>query len=154
ILNGFRWLGMDWDEGAEIGGPHGPYYQSRKQDRYRSAVKELVDRGLAYYDYATEKERQAEREGAEAEKRPYLYSRTGMAESAQDRARFEAEGREGAVRLKMPREGACQFHDHIRGDMVFEWAREQDHVIQRADGTCLYNLASVVDDFDMKITHV
>jgi glutamyl-tRNA synthetase len=77
-----------------------------------------------------------------------------MAQTAADRARFEAEGRKGAVRLLMHREGACRFHDHIRGDMAVEWSQEQDHVIQRADGTVLYNLASVVDDFDMKITHV
>src|SRR5207244_8478628 len=63
-------------------------------------------------------------------------------------------GRKAVVRLKMPREGACRFHDHIRGDMVVEWMTEQDHVIQRADGTVLYNLANVVDDHDMRITHV
>jgi glutamyl-tRNA synthetase len=77
-----------------------------------------------------------------------------MAQTPQQRAKFEAQGRKGVVRLKMPREGVCRFHDHIRGDIVVEWAREQDHVIQRADGTCLYNLASVVDDHDMRITHV
>src|SRR5207302_5379584 len=69
-------------------------------------------------------------------------------------AKFEAEGRKGSVRLKMPREGACRFHDHVRGDVEVAWSSEQDHVIQRADGTVLYNLASVVDDFDMQITHV
>jgi glutamyl-tRNA synthetase len=77
-----------------------------------------------------------------------------MAETPAQRAKFEGEGRAGSVRLKMPREGACRFHDHIRGDMVFEWAREQDTVIQRSTGTVTYNLASVVDDDDMKITHV
>ncbi len=154
ILDGFRWLGMTWDEGAEIGGPHGPYYQSQKLDRYRAAVRELIDKGLAYYDYATPEDTQAERESAEKEKRPYLNSRRWMAETAADRARFEAQGRKAVVRLKMPREGACRFHDQIRGDMVVEWSREQDHVIQRADGSVLYNLASVVDDYDMQITHV
>jgi glutamyl-tRNA synthetase len=154
ILDGFRWLGMNWDEGAEIGGPHGPYYQSQKRERYQAAVHDLVSKGLAYYDYATPDELQAERETAEKEKRSYFYSRRWMAESAADRAKFEAQGRKGVVRLKMPREGACRFHDQIRGEMVVEWAREQDHVIQRADGSVLYNLASVVDDFDMQITHV
>jgi glutamyl-tRNA synthetase len=154
ILEGFRWLGLHWDEGAEVGGPHGPYYQSQKQDRYRAAVDELVAKGLAYHDYATADETDAERKAAEAEKRPYVYSRKWMAQTPAERARFEAQGRRGVVRLMMPREGACEFHDHIRGDMRVEWAREQDHVIQRADGTCLYNLASVVDDHDMQITHV
>jgi glutamyl-tRNA synthetase len=77
-----------------------------------------------------------------------------MAQTPADRARFTAEGRQGVVRLKMPREGHCRFQDRIRGDMEIEWVREQDHVIQRADGSCLYNLASVVDDHDMRITHV
>src|SRR5262245_11096893 len=133
IFAGFRWLGIDWDEGAEIGGPHGPYYQSQKLQRYQVAAKDLVDKGLAYFDYATPEELKAERESAEAEKRPYLYSRKWLAETAAERARFEADGRKGVIRLKMPREGACQFNDHIRGSMNIDWAREQDHVIQRAD---------------------
>jgi glutamyl-tRNA synthetase len=154
ILAGFRWLGMTWDEGAEIGGPHGPYYQSQKLARYQAAVRELLDKGLAYWDYSTDEERQAEKAAADKEKRHWVYSRRWMADTPAQRAKFEGEGRKGAVRLKMAREGACRFHDHIRGDMVVDWVTEQDHVIQRADGSVLYNLASVVDDFDMKITHV
>lgn len=154
ILHGFRWLGLNWDEGAEIGGPHGPYYQSQKLERYQDAVRQLVESGHAYWDYATTDELAAERAAAEKEKLSYLYSRKWMAQTPAERATFEAEGRKGVVRLKMPREGACQFKDLIRGDMNVEWIREQDHVIQRNDGTVLYNLASVVDDFDMKITHV
>jgi glutamyl-tRNA synthetase len=154
ILNGFRWLGIDWDEGAEIGGPYGPYHQSQKLQRYLEAVHDLVRKGFAYYDYATTEEIQVERSAAEKEKRPFRYSRSWMAETPAERAKFEAQGRKGVVRLKMHRDGACRFHDHIRGDMVVEWTQEQDHVIQRADGTCLYNLANVVDDSDMLITHV
>jgi glutamyl-tRNA synthetase len=154
ILDGFRWLGLDWDEGAEVGGPCGPYYQSQRLDRYQEAVGQLLDKGLAYWDYATPAELDAERKAAEAERRPFVYSRRWMARDAQDRSRFEAEGRKGVVRLKMPREGGCEFNDHIRGAMRVEWASEQDHVIQRADGSVLYNLASVVDDYDMRITHV
>ena len=152
ILDGFRWLGLDWDEGADVGGPHGPYYQSQKLKRYQEAVATLVERGFAYYDYATTAETQAEREASG--KGPFLYSRKWMAETPADRARYEAQGRKGVVRLKMPREGACRFVDHICGQMEVQWATEQDHVIQRADGTSLYNLANVVDDYDMKITHV
>jgi glutamyl-tRNA synthetase len=154
ILDGFRWLGIDWDEGAEVGGPYGPYYQSERLDRYQAAVQMLLAKGLAYYDYATADEWKAEREAAEKEKRPFLYSRRWMAETPADRARFESEGRKGVVRLKMPRHGVCRFYDHIRGDMAVEWTQETDHVIQRADGSCLYNLANVVDDYDMRITHV
>ena len=154
ILDGFRWLGLDWDEGAEVGGPHGPYYQSQKLERYQEAVRALVEKGLAYYDYATTEEMKAESDAAQKEKRPFIYSRKWMAETPQERARFEGQGRKGAVRLKMSREGVCRFRDHIRGDMAVEWASEQDHTIQRANGSVLYNLASVVDDFDMQITHV
>lgn len=154
ILDGFRWLGIDWDEGPEVGGPYGPYFQSQRLERYQSAAKTLLERGLAYRDYATADELKSEREMAEKEKRAFLYSRKWMAESEADAKRFEAEGRLGVVRLKMPREGYCRFDDKVRGLCEFEWAKEQDHVIQRADGTCLYHLASVVDDDDFKITHV
>jgi glutamyl-tRNA synthetase len=154
ILDGFRWLGLDWDEGPNVGGPHGPYYQSQKLGRYQEAVRQLLDRGLAYWDYATPEETKAEMEAAEKEKRPKIYSRRWMALTDADRKRFEAEGRKGAVKLKMPREGACRLHDLIKGPVEFPWTAEQDTVIQRADGSVTYNLANVVDDFDMKITHV
>jgi glutamyl-tRNA synthetase len=154
ILEGFRWLKIDWDEGPEVGGKCGPYFQSERSGRYRAAVQTLLEQGLAYTDYATPPEIQAEREAATAEKRSFLYSRRWMAETPGERARFEAEGRRGIVRLKMPREGMCGFTDLIRGEMSFEWAREQDHVIQRADGSCLYHLANVVDDEEMGISHV
>jgi glutamyl-tRNA synthetase len=154
ILDGFRWLGLNWDEGAEIGGPHGPYYQSQKADRYREAVQSMLDKGVAYFDYSTPEERQFEKQAAEKEKRRFIYSRKWMARTPQERAAFEGQGRKGFVRLMMPREGACQFYDHIRGNMAIDWASEDDHSIARSDGTALYNLASVVDDFDMQITHV
>jgi len=154
IFHGFRWLGLDWDEGAEVGGPNGPYSQSQKLPRYQDAIRQIVEKGLAYWDYANEAEMQAERQAAEQAKRPFRYSRRWMAQTAADRARFESEGRTGVVRLKMEREGKCVFDDHIRGRVEVDWAQEADHVIQRADGSALYNLASVVDDYDMKITHV
>src|SRR6266852_5107483 len=154
ILDGFRWLGLHWDEGAEVGGPHGPYYQSQKLQRYQDAVRELVEKGLAYWDYATVDELRAERQAADQAQRPYRYSRRWMAETPAARARFEAQGRTGVVRVQMPREGRCVFDDHIRGRVEVAWTEEQDHVIQRTDGTALYNLANVVDDYDMHITHV
>jgi len=154
ILRGLRWLGLEWDEGPNVGGPHAPYYQSQRVDKYQAAVDTLLARGLAYRDYATTEEIQTERQAAEKEKRSFTYSRRWMAETDADRARFEAEGRKAVVRLKMPREGVLALDDLVRGRVEFEWAREQDHVIQRADGSCLYHLASVVDDHDFRITHV
>lgn len=154
ILQGFRWLGLDWDEGAEVGGPHGPYYQSQKLPRYQEAVRWLVEKGRAYWDFASEEEMKSERQAAEQSKVPFRYSRQWMAENDSDRGRFESEGRKGVVRLKMPREGKCVFADHVRGRVEVDWTQEPDHVIQRPDGSALYNLASVVDDYDMGITHV
>lgn len=154
ILRGLRWLGIDWDEGPEVGGPYAPYYQSQRLDRYQAAVGRLLEQGLAYRDYATTEEIQAERQEAQREGRPAVYSRRFMAETPDEAARFEAQGRKGVVRLKMPREGKLVLSDLIRGQVEFEWAAEQDHVIQRADGSCLYHLASVVDDHDFQISHV
>jgi glutamyl-tRNA synthetase len=154
ILHGFRWLGIDWDEGPDVGGPHAPYFQSQRLERYQSVVKQLIAAGAAYYDYATTDEIQAERAAAAAEKRDFVYSRRWMAENDAQRAAFEAKGRQAVVRLKMPRQGTLVLGDLIRGDVEFAWAREQDHVVQRTDGTCLYHLASVVDDHDMQISHV
>ena len=154
ILDGFRWLDLDWDEGPEVGGEFGPYFQSQRGDLYQAAVSELVESGAAYYDYASPDELQEEREAAQAAGTRFIYSRRWAAASEEERRRFEAEGRAGVVRLKMPREGVCTFHDLIRGDMEFDWASEQDHVIQRPDGSVLYHLASAVDDHAMEISHV
>ncbi len=154
ILDGLRWLGIDWDEGPEVGGPYAPYYQSQRLEQHRAAVERLLATGAAYHDYATPEELQAEREMAQREKRSFVYSRRFMAETAEQQARFEAEGRRPVVRLKMPREGKLVIDDLVRGQVEFDWAQEQDHVVQRTDGSCLYHLASVVDDHDLAITHV
>ncbi len=154
ILEGFRWLGIDWDEGPEVGGDYGPYFQSERGEIHRAAVDALLERGAAYRDYSTTEEIQAEREAAQAAGKPFVYSRRWMAETPAERERFEDEGRRALVRLKMPREGVCRFVDLVRGEVEFDWAREQDHVIQRPDGSCLYHLASAVDDHELAISHV
>ena len=154
ILDGFRWLGIDWDEGPDVGGDAGPYYQSQRSDLHASEAARLLASGHAYRDYATTDEIQQERTAAEREKRPFSYSRKWMATTNEEAAKFENEGRSAVIRLRMPREGKCVFTDAVRGVVEFDWAREQDHVIQRADGSCLYHLASVVDDHAMRISHV
>jgi glutamyl-tRNA synthetase len=159
ILSGFKWLGLDWDEGPtddgrSSRGPCGSYFQSQRLGQYQAAVKVLLEKGLAYRDFGTTDELKAEREAAEKEKKAYLYSRRWMAETDREAAKFAAEGRSQVIRLKMPRDGQCLFQDLVRGLCVFDWDKEQDHVVQRADGTCLYHLANVVDDYDFKITHV
>src|SRR5947209_5546304 len=159
LLDGLKWLGLDWDEGPTDDGrgsrgPCGSYFQSQRLDRYQAAVKTLLEKGLAYRDFATPAELKEEREAAEKEKKAFLYSRRWMAETDEQAAKFASEGRTQVVRLKIPREGKCVFTDAIRGVCEFDWDKEQDHVVQRADGTCLYHLASVVDDYDFRITHV
>ncbi len=159
ILAGFQWLGLDWDEGptgdgTSSVGPHGSYFQSQRGELYQQAAQQLLASGHAYRDYARPDELQVQREAAEKAGRTFVYDRRWMAADEAQAAAFEAEGRAGVVRLKIPREGVCSFHDEIRGQVEFSWAEEQDHVIQRADGSCLYHLASVVDDHEMQITHV
>ncbi len=159
ILSGFQWLGLDWDEGpspdgTDSVGPHGPYFQSQRGELYQRAAARLLASGHAYRDYARADELQVQREAAEKAGTTFVYDRRWMAQDDAQAAAFEAEGRASVVRLNIPREGTCTFHDEVRGQVEFNWADEQDHVIQRADGTCLYHLASVVDDYEMKITHV
>ncbi|MCA9128412.1 MAG: glutamate--tRNA ligase [Planctomycetales bacterium] len=159
ILAGFQWLGMNWDEGpnqdgTDSIGPHGSYFQSQRGELYQAAARELLQRGFAYRDYATTEELAEQRAAAEKAGQTFVYDRRWMAENDQQAAEFESQGRSGVVRLKMPRTGQCVFHDEVRGPVEVNWADEQDHVVQRADGSCLYHLASVVDDHAMKITHV
>ena len=154
ILHGFRWLGLDWDEGPEIGGPHGPYFQSQRSEKYQAAVDALLDSGAAYRDFSTSDEFQAERQAAESAKQRFTYSRNWMAETREQADRWLADGRSSVVRLKMPREGTCEFADQVRGEVSVPWIEEADHVIQRADGSFIYHLANVVDDQDMQISHV
>ena len=154
ILDGFRWLGMDWDEGPEVGGPHEPYYQSRRSDRYAAAVEALLASGHAYRDYARPEELAELRSEAEKNGERFFYDRRFMAADDDAAAAYEAEGRPRTVRLKMPREGDCVIDDLIRGEVRVAWSGEQDHVIQRPDGSAIYHLASAVDDHDLGITHV
>jgi glutamyl/glutaminyl-tRNA synthetase len=154
ILHGFRWLGLDWDEGPGAGGDVGPYFQSQRNELHQQAVESLLASGHAYYDYSTAEDLDAEREACKADGKSFIYSRRWMATTSDERAKFEAEGRKSVVRMKMPREGVCTINDLIRGEVKFAWNREQDTVIQRNDGSFIYHLASVVDDHLMKISHV
>jgi glutamyl-tRNA synthetase len=154
ILDGFRWLGLDWDEGPDVGGPCGPYFQSERHEQYQHAISTLLSQGAAYRDFATPEEIQTEREQAQREKRRFIYSRRWMAETDEHVERLRAQGRSSVVRLKMPRDGRCEFDDLVRGSVAVDWALEQDHVVQRADGSFLYHLASTVDDYAFRISHV
>ena len=154
ILEGFQWLGLDWDEGPDVGGPYGPYFQSERHERYQAAVEQLLAQGTAYRDFATSEEIQTEREQAQRAQQRFIYSRRWMAETDAQAERLRAQGRSPVVRLKMPRDGRCEFDDLVRGSVAVDWALEQDHVVQRADGSYLYHLASTVDDHEFCISHV
>ena len=154
ILDGFRWLGMDWDEGPEVGGPNAPYFQSQRADQHKAAVEKLLASGHAYRDFSTADEYKSQRDAAKEAGEPFVYDRKWMAADDAAAAAFEAEGRTSVVRLKMPREGTCVIDDLVAGEVRVDWITEADHVLQRSDGSCLYHLASTVDDIDFAITHV
>jgi glutamyl-tRNA synthetase len=124
ILHGFKWLGLDWDEGPQVDGPHAPYYQSQRGEKYRAAAEQLVASGHAYRDFATTEEIQAERVAAQGSGAQFTYSRRWMAETDADAERFAAEGRQAVVRLKMPREGELVINDLVRGEVRFPLAAE------------------------------
>ena len=149
VYDGFHWLGLRWDEGPDVGGPHGPYRQSERMDLYRERAARLIGTGHAYRCYCTREELQAEREAAEREKRPYRYSR-----KCRDLASAPAGRTDFTVRFKTPLEGRVEWEDAIRGHVSFEAADLDDFIIMRADATPLYNFCVAVDDVTMEITHV
>lgn len=152
ILDGFRWMGMDWDEGPEVGGSFGPYFQSQRGDLYADAAQKLVETGAVYRDYSTEQERAADKAAADAFKRAYRFRRKDV--SDEQIRQFEAEGRPFALRFQVPLGRKVVVDDLIKGPVEQSTDDIGDFVIVRPDGSPLYNFASVVDDAQMRITHV
>ncbi len=154
ILDGLRWLGLDWDEGPEVGGKYGPYFQSQRLELYREAAQRLVKQGDAYKCYCSQ-ERLAEiRAEQQKRKQPIGYDRHCRDLSDEERKRKEAEGITPVVRFKMPLEGQTGFNDVIWGDVVMENSTLDDYVLLKSDGYPTYHLANVVDDHLMEISHV
>ena len=153
ILDGLRWLGLGWDEGPGIGGSFGPYFQSERQERYRSVAESLVASGAAYYCYCTQEELKAKRDVAEQAGGAWRYDRTCVALSAADIAMREREKRPRAIRVRVP-DGVMAFDDLVRGRIEFDGAHLEDFIILRSDGHPTYHLSVVADDVDMKMTHV
>ncbi len=154
ILHAFRWLGLDWDEGPEVGGPHAPYFQSKRGHLYRQAAESLLVRGQAYRDFDPPEVTQADREAAEKEKRPFLNERRSIDLSEAEREQFLAEGRPHVVRFRVDRDAKVSIDDHIRGHVEWDCGLIADPVICRGDGSPLYNFATVVDDAQLEISHV
>ena len=154
LMHGLRWLGLDWDEGPDVGGPHGPYVQSERRDLYRKYAEQLIAGGHAYRAYETPEELTAIREDLQKRGLPPGYNRQHRHLSDEERAAFEAEGRPSVVRLSVPEGGSTTVHDLIRGEITTEHKQLQDAVLLKADGLPTYHLAVVVDDHLMQITHV
>jgi glutamyl-tRNA synthetase len=156
IADALRWLGLAWDEGYGVGGPHGPYVQTARLDRYRAAASRMVAEGTAYHCWCTpdEIEARAAARRAQGIKQAPGYDRHCRDLSDAQRRAYEAEGRVPAVRFRMPAEGVTVVHDLIRGRVEFDNALETDRVILRPSGIPTYQLAAVYDDVDMGITHV
>ena len=153
ILDGLRWLGLTWDEGPDVGGPHAPYFQSERLDSYRTAADRLLSEGHAYYCYCTPERLRDERERAEARGEAWQYDRTCLGLSADRMRELDAAGTQRALRFNVPSSGAA-FDDAVHGRIAFEGASIEDFVILRSDRYPTYHLSVVVDDIDMGITDV
>jgi len=144
ILDGLRWLGLDWDEGPEVGGPHAPYFQSQRGHVYRSYIDRLLAEGKAYRCYCTPEQIEADRKRAQEEKRQYRYPRTC-------RDRTDQPDLPHTIRLKVPTEGVTAFDDLVYGHIEVQNEQLQDWIIVRTDGSPIYNFVVVVDDIEMEI---
>ncbi len=154
ILSALRWLGLDWDEGPEVGGPHAPYAQSERLPLYEKAARELVEKGLAYPCYCTPEELAERRKQAMEEGRAPRYDGRCRHLSQQERIKLEQEGRRPALRLRIPDTGETVVHDFFRGGVAFANEVLDDFIIVKSNGIPAYNFASVVDDAEMQITHI
>src|SRR5436853_4267758 len=153
ILEDLRWLGIDWDEGPDVGGHFAPYRQSDRMDTYQRYAERLLDEGKAYLCFCSAEDLERERQAAAAEHRPQVYSgQCRQLDPAQAKQR-RASGEAAAIRLKIP-EHPIDFHDIVRGNVTFDSESVSDPIILRSNGMPVYNYVVVVDDAMMKITHV
>jgi glutamyl-tRNA synthetase len=153
ILDSMRWLGLTWDEGPDVGGPHAPYYQAARQARHRELAEDLVASGDAYYCFCTPEEIRAKRAAAEAAGGAWMYDRTCRSLTPDEAAALEAAGQPRAVRFLVP-DGETSFEDLVHGRITVAHQNVEDFVILRSDGSPTYQLSVVGDDVDMQITHV
>ncbi len=154
VINDLRWLGIEWDEGPEVGGPNGPYLQSRRKDIYDKYIKKLIDEKKAYYCFDTPEELQAMREQAEAEKKALIYRRPKDLPDESDVKKAKAAGRAVTVRFAVPQDKPIIVADVVRGEVTFAAGEMSDFIIQKSDGFPTYHFACVVDDELMGVTHV
>lgn len=154
VMDDLRWLGIEWDEGPEVGGPNGPYLQSERRDIYDRYIRQLLDAGQAYYCFDTPEELDAARKLAEAEKRSNIYRKPEQVPTEADVEKARAEGRPVTVRFAVTQTEPIVINDEIRGQVTFDPAEIGDFIILKSDGFPTYHFAVVVDDELMGVTHV
>jgi len=154
ILDGLRWLGLDWDEGPEVGGKYSPYFQSQRLEIYHEVAQRLISQGNAYYCYCSPQRLEQMRAEQVRRKQPPGYDRHCRNLTQEERSAKEKEGVTPVVRFKTPRSGQTNFNDLIRGGVVFENDTLDDFVLLKSDDYPTYHLANVVDDHLMEISHV
>ncbi|MCD6361469.1 MAG: glutamate--tRNA ligase [Armatimonadetes bacterium] len=154
IYDGLKWIGLDWDEGPDIGGPFAPYVQSERLDIYQKYIEQLFEEGRAYRCYCTPEELAERREIMRRRGLPPRYDGRCRDLSDDERARFEEEGRPWCVRLRTRETGTTVINDIIRGEVSFDNALMGDFVIQKTSGYPTYHMAVVVDDYLMQVSHV
>ncbi|UOY91456.1 glutamate--tRNA ligase [Ectobacillus sp. JY-23] len=153
-LKYLKWLGIEWDESVDVGGPYGPYRQTERLDIYRELYEQLLEKGLAYKCYVTEEELEAEREAQMAAGENPKYSGAHRNLTPEQMQAFEAEGRIPSIRFRVPENKEYVFNDMVKGEVRFGSEDFGDFVIVKKDGIPTYNFAVAVDDYLMKITHV
>jgi glutamyl-tRNA synthetase len=154
ILDSLRWLGLDWDEGPDVGGPHGPYRQSERMHIYGKYALELVEKEHAFYCFATAEELEEMRREQQARGETPKYDGRGLLLSDDEIKKRLAAGEPYVIRMKIPDAGVCEINDMLRGKIEIEWSQVDMQVLLKADGMPTYHLANVVDDHLMEITHV
>ena len=153
ILDAFRWLGLDWDEGPEVGGDYGPYFQSQRRHLHDAALEKLIHGGHVYRDFESKDDSAADRE-RQKDTGVYLSSRVSLTLTPEEVAAKASAGEPHVLRLKVPRDQTVSIDDHVRGHVEWDCGKMTDPVIARGDGSPLYNFACVVDDAQLEITHV
>jgi len=154
VIHDLRWLGIDWDEGPEVGGPNGPYFQSQRKEIYDRYVRRLLDEKKAYYCFDTAEQLEAFRKQAEARKASFAYRRPEQFPTHQEAEQARAAGKPVTVRFAVPQDQPLVVQDLVRGEIRFAAGEIGDFIIQKSDGLPTYNFACVVDDYLMGITHV
>lgn len=154
IIKSLRWLGLEWDEGPDVGGPNGPYRQSERSEIYTKHAAQLLDNGHAFKCYCTADRLTDMRKAQMKSGMPPRYDGTCLRLNPEDYEKLDADNIPYVVRLKIPVKGTCTVHDTIRGNIEFEWPEVDMQVLMKSDGLPTYHLANVVDDHLMGITHV